>query len=99
MALTILGHRLVKSGRPAQALPPAKEAADIYRRLARTDANPALHRDCLVLALTDVGTRLWELGRLTEADAWTAQAAKIRSSGPEAANTHNAVDVRPGGSV
>ncbi|MCM1943587.1 tetratricopeptide repeat protein [Streptomyces sp. G3] len=99
LALTILGHRLAKSGRPAQALPPAKEAADIYRRLARTDANPALHRDCLVLALTDVGTRLRELGRLTEADPWTAEAAKIRSSRPDTANTHNDVDVRPGRSV
>ncbi|MFJ3037175.1 tetratricopeptide repeat protein [Streptomyces tendae] len=80
LALTILGHRLAKSGRTAQALPPAKEAADIYRRLARTDANPALHRDCLVLALTDVGTRLRELGCLTEAEAWTAEAAEIRSN-------------------
>ncbi|MFJ6062667.1 tetratricopeptide repeat protein [Streptomyces tendae] len=96
LALTILGHRLAKSGRTAEALPPAKEAADIYRRLARTDANPALHRDCLVLALTDVGTRLRELGCLTEADAWTAEAAEIRSNQSETANTHNAVDVRPG---
>ncbi|MFW6721760.1 tetratricopeptide repeat protein [Streptomyces sp. MAR4 CNY-716] len=81
-SLTCLGDCLAAVGRKTEALPPAREAVDIYRRLAGSDANPALHRDCLAWALTDVSTRLRDLGCFAEADACTAEAAGLRAPAP-----------------
>lgn len=96
--MTTLGHCIAATGRVAEALPPAEEAAEIYRRLARTDAAPALYRECLILALTELAKRLRQLGRLEEADAQTAEAAEVRNAPPEPAAPAPATPQLPMGS-
>ena len=68
-ALDALALDLSWLGRHAEALAPAEQAVDIYRRLA--EDNPAAYLPNLAGSLTNLGASLWELGRRGDALAPT----------------------------
>ncbi|WFE93555.1 tetratricopeptide repeat protein [Micromonospora sp. WMMD987] len=68
--------RLANAGLRDQALPPAEEAAGIYRRLA--EVNPAAYLPDLAGSLNSLGVLLSELGRREEALVSSEEAVTIR---------------------
>ncbi|MFC8850687.1 tetratricopeptide repeat protein, partial [Micromonospora sp. NPDC057141] len=75
-SLNNLGLRLSELGRREEALPPAEEAAAIYRRLA--EAIPGAYLPELAGSLNNLGLRLSELGRREEALPPVEEAVTIR---------------------
>jgi tetratricopeptide (TPR) repeat protein len=63
-------------GRREEALAPAQEAVEVYRRLAQ--ANPAAHEPDLAGALSNLGASLAQVGRREEALAPAQEAVTIR---------------------
>ena len=62
-------------GRPADALPSAREAVAIYRELASSDSDT--HRLELAYALQNLGILYAELGRVPEAQLASAEAEAL----------------------
>ncbi|HZZ22212.1 MAG TPA: tetratricopeptide repeat protein [Roseiarcus sp.] len=75
MSLNNLGNRLSDLNRREEALVAAREAADIYRRLAAARPDAFLHN--LGASLHNLGNRLSQLGRREDALAAVQQAANI----------------------
>jgi tetratricopeptide (TPR) repeat protein len=74
-SLSNLGLRFWELGRPAEALPPTQEAAEIRRELA---ADPDLYHPALPASLSNLGVLFSELGRPAEALPPTQEAVEIR---------------------
>ncbi|MEV0941767.1 tetratricopeptide repeat protein, partial [Micromonospora wenchangensis] len=68
--------RLANAGQREQALTPAEEATNIYRRLAET--NPDAYLPNLAASLNNLGNRLAELGRPEQALTPAQEAVRIR---------------------
>ncbi|MFY1683635.1 tetratricopeptide repeat protein [Micromonospora sp. WMMD730] len=71
----IHARRLANAGLRDRALPPAEEAAAIYRRLV--EANPAVYLPYLAMSLNNLGLWLSGLGRREEALPSAEEAAAI----------------------
>ncbi len=73
--LNNLANRLAELGQREEALPVAREAENIYRRLA--EANPEAYEPDLAMSLNNLANRLSELGQREEALSVAREAVDI----------------------